>query len=142
MEKLTVLPDEPIADAGAISNKFLELGITRFQAACDVLLMPYQRRVSASSGGDIGSFLSPMKMFEYLACGRVIISSNLPVLLEVLNETNAILLPPEDPALWVSAILEIKEDHTRRETLGNNARRDAKSYTWESRAARIFSAVV
>ena len=116
--------------------------LPHYQAACNVLLMPYQRQVSASSGGDIGSFLSPMKMFEYLACGRVIISSNLPVLLEVLNETNAILLPPEDPDLWVSAILEIKNQNDRREVLGINARRDAKAYTWESRAARIFSAVV
>jgi hypothetical protein len=42
MEKLTVLPDEPITDAGAIANKFLELGIDRFQAACDyVHQLPY-----------------------------------------------------------------------------------------------------
>ena len=113
--------------------------LPEYQAACDVLLMPYQRMVSASSGGDIGRFLSPMKLFEYLACGRVIISSDLPVLSEVLNASNAILLPPEKPNLWVSALLDLKENHIRRETLSSNARRDSKAYSWESRAARIFS---
>ncbi len=46
-----------------------------FQAACDVLLMPYQQKVEASSGGDISRYLSPMKLFEYLACERAIVSS-------------------------------------------------------------------
>lgn len=42
MEKLTVLPDAPITDAGTIAKKFMELGITRFQAACDyVHQLPY-----------------------------------------------------------------------------------------------------
>ena len=42
-----------------------------------------------------------MKMFEYMAAGRAILSSDLPVLREVLNEENAILLPPDEPAAWV-----------------------------------------
>jgi hypothetical protein len=42
MEKLTVLPDAPITDAGAVAKKFLEMGITSFQAACDhVQQLPY-----------------------------------------------------------------------------------------------------
>ena len=53
--------------------------LPKYQSACDVLLMPYQRQVSASSGGDISRYLSPMKLFEYMACGRAICSSDLPV---------------------------------------------------------------
>ena len=34
MEKLTVLPDAEITEAGGISRQFLTLGINRFQAAC------------------------------------------------------------------------------------------------------------
>lgn len=42
MEKLTVLPDNPITEGGVIAKKFLERGITRFQAACDyVHQLPY-----------------------------------------------------------------------------------------------------
>jgi glycosyltransferase involved in cell wall biosynthesis len=79
-----------------------------------------------------------MKMFEYLACGRVIISSDLPVLREVLNEQNAILLPPDDVGAWVGALEEIKGDPKRRQKLMTQARNDAKHYTWESRAALLL----
>jgi glycosyltransferase involved in cell wall biosynthesis len=42
---------------GFIPNADLPL----FQAACDVLLMPYQGKVEASSGGDISRYLSPIE---------------------------------------------------------------------------------
>ena len=110
-----------------------------YQAACDVLLMPYQRRVAASSGGDIALYLSPMKLFEYLACGRPIISSDLPVLQEVLNPQNAILVAPEDQNAWEKALRELKTSPGLGERLGGQARCDAARYTWEIRARRIFA---
>ena len=109
-----------------------------YQAACDLLLMPYQVQVAASSGGDIGRYLSPMKMFEYLACGRAILSSDLPVLREVLNPANALLLPPGEVGAWVGAVESLHADPARCAALGEQARRDAGSYTWERRAGRIL----
>ena len=88
---------------GFVPNQDLPL----YQAACDVLLMPYQKQVSGSSGGDIARFLSPMKMFEYLASGRVVLTSDLPVLQEVLKANNSVILRSNDPAEWVKAIEEL-----------------------------------
>lgn len=119
---------------GFISNAELPL----YQAACDLLLMPYQGSVSASSGGDIARYLSPMKMFEYLASGRAVLSSDLPVLREVLNATNAVLLPPEDIHAWAQAVQNLQADPARCAALGEQARADAQGYTWESRARRIL----
>lgn len=110
-----------------------------YQAACDVLLMPYQRQVAASSGGDIGRYLSPMKLFEYLACGRAILSSDLPVLREVLSPENALLLPPEQPAAWVAALRRLQAEPHTRQRLADQARQDAGRYTWEARAERILA---
>jgi len=115
--------------------------LPKYQAACDILIMPYQETVEASSGGDIAQFLSPMKMFEYLACGRVIVSSDLPVLREVLNEQNAVLLPPTDVAAWVGAIGAVRGDRERRKSLSEAARKDSYQYSWESRAELIFTGV-
>jgi len=120
---------------GFVPNSELPL----YQAACDALLMPYQHRVAASSGGDIAPYLSPMKLFEYMACGRAIISSDLPVLREVLNEWNALLLPPEDVLAWEGALHQLQVDPALRERLGNQARQDVAGYTWEARAACIFA---
>ena len=112
--------------------------LPQYQAACDALLMPYQTRVAASSGGNIAPYLSPMKMFEYLACGRAILSSNLPVLREILSDKNAILLPPDDPHVWVQALQDLKNDPARLRRLAAQARQDSQNYSWEARAARIL----
>ena len=117
---------------GFVSNERLPL----VQAACDVLLMPYERRISVSSGGDTARFASPMKVFEYLAAKRAIISSDLPVLREVLNEENAVLVPPENVAAWDDAIRSLASDPDRRQLLASQARRDADRYTWVERARR------
>ncbi len=126
---------ENVIMTGFVDNSKLPL----YQAACDILVMPYQQKVAASSGGNIAPYLSPMKLFEYLACGRVILSSDLPVLREVLHERNSILLPPEDLGAWLTALREISEDLPRQRALGEYAREDSKQYTWTSRAEKIFS---
>lgn len=113
--------------------------LPRYQAACEALLMPYQRRVAASSGGDIARYLSPMKVFEYLACGRAILSSDLPALREVLTPQNAVLLPPDDEDAWVNALQELRDRPEHRVALSEQARADARKYSWEARAACILA---
>lgn len=113
--------------------------LPRYQAACDALLMPYQHRVAASSGGDIGRYLSPMKMFDYLACARPILSSNLPVLTEILDADSAILLPPDEPAAWADALHKLQADPQRAAALARCAREKAALYTWTARARKMLA---
>jgi glycosyltransferase involved in cell wall biosynthesis len=80
-----------------------------------------------------------MKVFEYLACGRVILSSRLPVLEEVLNDQNSLLLPPDDLLAWESAIRQLIVNPDLRSSLAAQARRDAMQYSWQQRASRILS---
>lgn len=119
---------------GFVPNADLPL----YQAASDVLLMPYQSQVSASSGGDIAPYLSPMKMFEYLACGRPVLASDLPVLGEVLNGENAIILPAADAQAWVEAIDQLLALSGQRKKLAAAARNSAAQYTWKKRAERLL----
>lgn len=126
---------ENILLTGFIPNNQLPL----YQSACDVLLMPYQHKVAASSGGDISHYLSPMKLFEYLACERPILCSDLPVLREVLvQEGNAILLPAGDIDAWTEALKTLRETPELRIQLAKQARETANHYTWESRAKLIL----
>jgi glycosyltransferase involved in cell wall biosynthesis len=119
---------------GFVPNAELPL----YQAACEALLMPYQRTVAASSGGDISRYLSPMKMFEYLACGRAILASDLPVLKEVLSPKTAVLLPPDDLDAWISALEKLRQEPDRRARFANQARSAAQDYSWSRRVARIL----
>jgi glycosyltransferase involved in cell wall biosynthesis len=101
--------------------------------------MPYGESVSASSGGDIAPYLSPMKLFEYLASGRPILSSDLPVLREVLDDEFAVLLPPGDVGAWAAALEALAADPARRERLGEAGRTAAGQYSWKARAERILA---
>ncbi len=109
-----------------------------YQAAADILLMPYERFIEGSSGGNSADYCSPMKMFEYMACGRAIISSDLPVIQEVLDEGNAVLCPPEDVDAWAGALDDLMNDAPKRTSIGNQARQDVQSYTWLARARRAL----
>ncbi len=117
------------------------LELPTFQAACDALLMPYQDKVSASSGGDIARYLSPMKLFEYMASQRVILSSDLPVLQETLNDRNSILLPVNKTQAWLDALLQIISDPGLAQKLASQARLDVEKYTWQARAGKILEAM-
>ncbi len=108
----------------------------------DVLLMPYQSKVSVGvSRHDTGRWMSPMKMFEYLGAGVPIISSDLPVLREVLsNEHNCLLVPPSDPTAWTNALSRIGSEPALAERIGTNAHKDyAQKHTWTRRAEAIMS---
>jgi glycosyltransferase involved in cell wall biosynthesis len=73
-----------------------------------------------------------------MACGRVIISSDLPVLREVLREDFAFLLPSAQVQLWVDTLKKIAEFPGLRKEMGGLARREACKYSWQSRAMAIM----
>jgi glycosyltransferase involved in cell wall biosynthesis len=119
---------------GFVPNERIPL----YQSAADVLLMPYQRTVATSSGGNTAEICSPMKMFEYMAAGRAILSSDLPVLREVLDGTMAIFCPVGDAGAWESALSELLYDEKRRRALGQRARVAVEQYSWVRRAQRVL----
>jgi glycosyltransferase involved in cell wall biosynthesis len=119
---------------GFVPNEHIPL----YQSAADVLLMPYQRTVATSSGGNTAGIASPMKMFEYMAAGRAILSSDLPVLHEVLDGTMAIFCPLEETRAWESALGQLLGDEDRRKTLGQRARAAVEQYSWARRARRTL----
>jgi glycosyltransferase involved in cell wall biosynthesis len=120
---------------GFVENNKLPL----YQASADILLMPYETVITGSSGGNSTAYASPMKMFEYMACKRAIISSDLPVIREVLNSSNAMLCPPEDVDAWSQAFGSLINDEERRNTLAGQAWCDIQQYTWLERARKALS---
>ncbi|MBE0699616.1 MAG: glycosyltransferase family 4 protein [Anaerolineaceae bacterium] len=110
-----------------------------YQAAADVLLMPYARSIAGSGGGNSADICSPMKMFDYLAAGRSILTSDLPVIHEVLTEENAVFAPPEDLDGWTDALQRLIMSTNLRNTLSAQSRQDVLGYTWKARAERLLS---
>lgn len=110
-------------------------------AACEVLLMPYERSIAVSSGGDTAAFASPMKAFEYMAAGRAILASDLPVLHEILDPEVAILLEPESIEAWDRALQRVRSDPDLVRRLGQAARVRAARYSWLERTRRALDGI-
>jgi len=113
--------------------------VPRYLAAADILLMPYERATATSSGGNTVEFCSPLKMFEYMAAGRAIMSSDLPVLHEVLTPASAVFCPPEDAPAWRQAFAALIINPDRQHSLAARARQDAAQYSWQARAKRSLA---
>ena len=79
-----------------------------------------------------------MKMFDYLAAGRPIITSDLPVLHEVLNTENAVFCAPDDVNQWHQALSSLLADSEERKKRSVQAKQDAKRYTWRARAQKAI----
>jgi glycosyltransferase involved in cell wall biosynthesis len=119
---------------GFVENQRLPL----YQAAGDILLMPYGRVIAGSSGGNSADICSPMKLFEYLATGRAILTSDLPVFREVLNERNAVFCQAEGFESWQAGLQELINHPEKRQALAQQARLDARLYAWTARSKAIL----
>lgn len=125
---------------GFVPHGQLERQYRMFQIA----LLPYQRDVRGAGGErNLSEWMSPLKLFEYMARGKAIVASDLPVLREVLTDgVTAILCDPEDEDAWVEALTWLREDDALRSRLGRAAREEVeRRYGWTVRAERVLSGV-
>ncbi len=112
-----------------------------YRRAVDVLLAPYKAVVHAGGcRADIGRWMSPLKIFEYMGSGRAMIVSDLPVLREIVTDgVTALLAPPDDVDAWVGAVERLR-DPTLRQQLAEAARAQLVArHTWARRAADVLA---
>jgi glycosyltransferase involved in cell wall biosynthesis len=86
-------------------------------------------------------YASPLKLFEYMASGKPILSSDLPAIAEVVrNGESAMLVPPGDVSALAHALKSLYEDPALRERLGAAAKVQSSQYSWLVRAKNILEA--
>jgi glycosyltransferase involved in cell wall biosynthesis len=112
----------------------------RLQAACDVLTAPFGNRVESDSGMDIARWTSPLKLFEYMAAGRPMVVSDLPVLREVLRpDLDALMVTPGDVDALVAALERLRDEPGLGARLAASAlERVHAEFTWDLRARNIL----
>ncbi len=105
-------------------------------AESEIVLLPYQPDLIHADS------ISPMKLFEAMAAGRVIIASDMPTLREILTDgENALLVDPQDPQAWAEAVNRLRQDPELATRLANQAKLDATAYGWQERASGIAHAI-
>jgi glycosyltransferase involved in cell wall biosynthesis len=114
--------------------------VPRYLAAADLAVVPYPPLQT-----DL--WLSPLKLFEYMASGLAVIASAVGQLPDVIQEgRNGLLVPPGDVPATAAAMQRLLDEPNLRSQLGRQARQDAvEKHSWEhylSRLEQIFAAVI
>jgi glycosyltransferase involved in cell wall biosynthesis len=107
----------------------------------DVVLMPYQDKVAARSNNlEISKFMSPLKLFDYLASCKIIIASDLKVYTHILrNNFNSILIEYNNINLWCKKIRQVFRNRSNFHYMKVNAYNTAVKYTWDKRVLNIIN---
>ncbi len=106
--------------------------VPSYLAACDIVAMPFPWTAHYAF------YMSPLKMFEYMAAGKPILATKLPSVMEVLVDgKNAVLVEPDNPQELAQGIRRIIEDKSLSLHISMQARRDVLNHTWERRAQNI-----
>ncbi len=97
----------------------------------DVLVAPYPEMENF--------YFSPLKIFEYMASGRPIVSSSIGQIKDVLtNEKNALLVPAGNTVALQDALIRIKRDSQLRNRLAQAAYLEVSSnHLWQHRLVKI-----
>ena len=102
--------------------------------------MPYQKKVKGRGSIWLEKYMSPLKMFDYLAAKMIIIASDLNVYKHILkNNFNCKLVKVNDDREWSKTIVSLMSENKRNKYLEKNAYLTAKRYTWEIRCKKVIS---
>ncbi len=124
--------NERILFVGRIKHNLIPVYLKAF----DILIMPFPNIQHYAF------YMSPLKLFEYMASKRPIVATDLPTVREVLNEENSVLVKSENLSGFVAGIKKILENSDLAEKISRNAFKDVQNYTWQKRAEKILEFII
>ena len=113
--------------------------IPTYLQAADVVVLPNSARSENFRFAVYSQYdTSPLKLFEYMASRRPIVASALPSIKEILNESNAVLVEPDNPNALVDGIRKVLSNPDLKAKLETRAWQDVQQYSWANRAFSIL----
>ena len=108
--------------------------VPEYMNLSDVCVAPFIRTRNESMG------LSPLKIYEYLACGTPVVASDIKGVGDLLESSNSgIPVIPDNPNELAKAIIKLLNDKQLREQMGKNGREMVVSnYSWENTAKKTM----
>jgi len=105
-----------------------------------IILMPYSKIVYGNyKNMNISDFMSPLKLFDYLAAEKIILASKNSSYSHILqNKKNAILCNPSNLDDWIKAINLVFLKKLNLAKLQYNSKKTAKLYSWDNRINKIM----
>lgn len=112
--------------------------IPTYIGASSMCVAPFTRARNKQIG------LSPLKVYEYLSCGRPVVTSDVPGVGELIRSSDTgLTVTPDDPVELASAISDILSNPELAHALGQRARQFvASECSWARAAERIERVLV
>ncbi|NWG35225.1 MAG: glycosyltransferase family 4 protein [Chloroflexi bacterium] len=132
-ERMTALARElGLGETARFTGFISHPDVVRYINAADIAVVPVPKM-------EREMWLSPMKLFEYMASGKAVIASAMGQIMDVLRDgENGLLVPPGDELALAAAIERLIADAPLRDRLGWQARDDAVRYhSWEQYILRL-----
>jgi glycosyltransferase involved in cell wall biosynthesis len=109
--------------------------LAKYYRAADWLVMPFPKTHHYAYE------MSPLKLFEYMASGTPILTSDLPSVREILTQEMAVFFPPENEEALARALRHAQDpmNQMRLEEMARRAKQRVQAFSWKARAERILS---
>jgi len=91
----------------------------------------------------VTEYASPLKLFEYLACGALVVAPDMPNIREILSEDNAILFDPNVEDDFRDKLVNALENIEGYSEIRQAAREaiELQELTWQSNANRVINLI-
>lgn len=120
---------------GYINYKYIPKVLSKY----NILLLPYSDKVFVRSKSiETSNYMSPLKLFDYMASKNIIVASKMNVYKHILNKKNSILINSNSPKEWADKLENILNNLDKYKFLRKNAYEDVKKYTWKQRVNKII----
>jgi len=121
-----------VADKFIFTGEFPYEEVPKYINASDVCVAPFIKERNMKIG------ISPLKIYEYAACGKPIVASKIPNLEFIEMQKAGILVEPENPEELAKAIIKLLKDEKLREEMGRNGREYVVKYhSWKAVAKKV-----
>lgn len=122
-----------------IENRFIFTGVVPYDRvpvyinASDICAAPFILARNAKIG------LSPLKLYEYMACGKPVVASAIAGVADALESSEGgISVPPEDPEALAEAVSELLQNQKLRAGMGSKGLSYVtENYSWYSVAKQV-----
>lgn len=124
--------DLEIADAVTFTGYVTHAEVSRYVNAADIAVVPVPAMKQ-------DMWLSPMKLFEYMASGKAVVASAMGQIVNVIKDgENGLLVPAGDRDALADSLNRLIADPELRGRLGRQARENAlKEHSWEQYLSRL-----
>jgi len=116
-----------------VISEALPQDVPLYMKASDVLVMNYPNTKHYAN------YMSPLKLFEYMASNRPFVAPRLPSITDIINDEMAYLFTPGDQQDLIDKIIMAfsEPDNANRKAL--KALKEVEKYSWDKRAENIIN---